>query len=151
MTDRFDEMAGRVQMDLAAFAMPTGTSARRVIADALRAAHACGVDEAAATIDLSMDDARELRRLALLGLETEAKLARVDADTGDWFARSYGAFPDLEPDTEPARDTRAERIGRAVLRELSDQGVELPGLRDGYASEGGIIAVIAAAMEDSDD
>ena len=65
--------------------------------------------------DLSMDDARELRRLALLGLETEAKLARVDADTGDWFARSYGAFPDLEPDTEPARDTRAERIGRAVL------------------------------------
>ena len=65
--------------------------------------------------DLSMDDARELRRLALLGLE---------------------------------RDTRAERIGRAVLRELSDQGVELPGLRDGYASEGGIIAVIAAAMED---
>ena len=49
------------------------------------------------------------------------------------------------------RDTRAERIGRAVLRELSDQGVELPGLRDGYASEGGIIAVIAAAMEDSDD
>ena len=49
------------------------------------------------------------------------------------------------------RDTRAERIGRAVLRELSDQGVELPGLRDGYASEGDIIAVIAAAMEDSDD
>lgn len=93
----------------------------------------------------------DLCRLALLGLETEAKLARVDADTGDWFARSYGAFPDLEPDTEPARDTRAERIGRAVLRELSDQGVELPGLRDGYASEGGIIAVIAAAMEDSDD
>ena len=46
------------------------------------------------------------------------------------------------------RDTRAERIGRAVLRELSDQGVELPGLRDGYASEGGIIAVIADAMED---
>lgn len=90
----------------------------------------------------------DLCRLALLGLETEAKLARVDADTGDWFARSYGAFPDLEPDTEPARDTRAERIGRAVLRELSDQGVELPGLRDGYASEGGIIAVIAAAMED---
>lgn len=65
--------------------------------------------------DLSMDDARELRRLALLGLE---------------------------------RDTRADRVGRAVLRELSDQGVELPGLRDGYASEGGIIAVIAAAMED---
>ena len=93
----------------------------------------------------------DLCRLALLGLETEAKLARVDADTGDWFARSYGAFPDLEPDTEPARDTRAERIGRAVLRELSDQGVELPGLRNGYASEGGIIAVIAAAMEDSDD
>ena len=90
----------------------------------------------------------DLCRLALLGLETEAKLARVDADTGDWFARSYGAFPDLEPDTEPARDTRAERIGRAVLRELSDQGVELPGLRDGYASEGGIIAVIADAMED---
>lgn len=90
----------------------------------------------------------DLCRLALLGLETEAKLARVDADTGDWFARSYGAFPDLEPDTEPARDTRAERIGRAVLRELSDQGVELPGLRDGYASEGDIIAVIAAAMED---
>ena len=90
----------------------------------------------------------DLCRLALLGLETEAKLARVDADTGDWSARSYGAFPDLEPDTEPARDTRAERIGRAVLRELSDQGVELPGLRDGYASEGGIIAVIAAAMED---
>lgn len=90
----------------------------------------------------------DLCRLALLGLETEAKLARVDADTGDWFARSYGAFPDLEPDTEPARDTRAERIGRAVLRELSDQGMELPGLRDGYASEGGIIAVIAAAMED---
>ena len=90
----------------------------------------------------------DLCRLALLGLETEAKLARVDADTGDWFARSYGAFPDLEPDTEPARDTRAERIGRAVLRELSDQGVELPGLRDGYASEGGIIAVIAAAMKD---
>ena len=57
----------------------------------------------------------DLCRLALLGLETEAKLARVDADTGDWFARSYGAFPDLEPDTEPARDTRAERIGRAVL------------------------------------
>ena len=53
-----------------------------------------------------------------------------------------------EPDTELACDTRAERIGRAVLRELSDQGVELPGLRDGYASEGGIIAVIAAAMED---
>lgn len=51
MTDRFDEMAGRVQMDLAAFAMPTGTSARRVIADALRAAHEGGVDEAAATID----------------------------------------------------------------------------------------------------
>ena len=51
MTDRFDEMAGRVQMDLAVFAMPTGTSARRVIADALRAAHAGGVDEAAATID----------------------------------------------------------------------------------------------------
>lgn len=74
----------------------------------------------------------ELCRLALLGLETEAKLARVDADTGDWFARSYGAFPDLEPDTEPARDTRAERIGRAVLRELSDQGVELPGLRKGF-------------------
>lgn len=46
------------------------------------------------------------------------------------------------------RNERAERIGRAVLRELSDQGVELPGLRDGYASEGGIIAVIAAAMED---
>ena len=90
----------------------------------------------------------DLCRLALLGLETEAKLARVDADTGDWFARSYGAFPDLEPDTEPARDTRAERIGRAVLRELSDQGVELPGLRDGYASEDDIIAVIAAAMED---
>ena len=90
----------------------------------------------------------DLCRLALLGLETEAKLARVDADTGDWFARSYGAFPDLEPDTEPARDTRAERIGRAVLRELSDQGVELPGLRNGYASEGGIIAVIADAMED---
>ena len=90
----------------------------------------------------------DLCRLALLGLETEAKLARVDADTGDWFARSYGAFPDLEPDTKPERDTRAERVGRAVLRELSDQGVELPGLRDGYASEGGIIAVIAAAMED---
>jgi len=67
------------------------------------------------SIDMTMDDMRELRRLALLGLEREAKLARVDADTGDWFARSYGAFPDLEPDTEPARDTRAERIGRAVL------------------------------------
>lgn len=75
MTDRFDEMAGRVQMDLAAFAMPTGTSARRVIADALRAAHAGGVDEAAATIDLSMDDARELRRLALLGLERDERQA----------------------------------------------------------------------------
>ena len=49
------------------------------------------------------------------------------------------------------RDTRAERVGRAVLRELSDQGVELRGLRDGYASEGDIIAVIADAMEDSDD
>ena len=78
MTDRFDEMAGRVQMDLAAFAMPTGTSARRVIADALRAAHACGVDEAAATIDLSMDDARELRRLALLGLERDEARAERD-------------------------------------------------------------------------
>ena len=46
------------------------------------------------------------------------------------------------------RDTRAERIGGQSCAIIPDQGVELPGLRDGYASEGGIIAVIAAAMED---
>ena len=124
MTDRFDEMAGRVQMDLAAFAMPTGTSARRVVADALRAAHACGVDEAAATIDLSMDDARELRRLALLGLE---------------------------------RDTRSERIGKAVIAWVGDDNSAQ--LRT-YASDleadqwpvgADLIRDIAAAMEDSDD
>ena len=107
--------------------------------------------------DLSMDDARELRRLALLGLETEAKLARVDADTGDWFARSYGAFPDLEPDTEPARDTRAERIGRAVLvagdtaRFALD--VAIDHIRNGIGFEDDEIPklrAIAAAMEDED-
>ena len=94
----------------------------------------------------------ELRRLALLGLEREESRARVEAGIeaerhveSSVLADSFGAFPDLEP--EPERDERAERVGRAVLRELSDQGVELPGLRDGYASEGGIIAVIAAAME----
>jgi hypothetical protein len=104
--------------------------------------------------DLSMDDARELRRLALLGLETEAKLARVDADTGDWFARSYGAFPDLEPDTEPARDTRAERIGRAVIAWVGDD--EPKQLRS-YASDleadhwpvgADLVRAIAAALEE---
>jgi hypothetical protein len=101
-----------------------------------------------------MDDARELRRLALLGLETEAKLARVDADTGDWFARSYGAFPDLEPDTEPARDTRAERIGRAVIAWVGDD--EPKQLRS-YASDleadhwpvgADLVRAIAAALEE---
>lgn len=97
----------------------------------------------------------DLCRLALLGLETEAKLARVDADTGDWFARSYGAFPDLEPDTEPARDTRAERIGRAVLADcaLTRFAIEtaIDTIRNGDGFDDDDIPklrAIAAAMED---
>lgn len=114
MTDRFDEMAGRVQMDLAAFAMPTGTSARRVIADALRAAHAGGVDEAAATIDLSMDDARELRRLALLGIERDERAERVRKDFAEEIVAS------MESNIENGKAVGAMGLGagdEALVRE----------------------------------
>lgn len=86
--------------------------------------------------DLSMDDARELRRLALLGIEREESRARVEAaaeaDTHVELSvldDSFGAFPDLglgpdldlgpEPHeaflTEERDRERAERVGRAVL------------------------------------
>ena len=116
MTDRFDEMAGRVQMDLAAFAMPTGTSARRVIADALRAAHACGVDEAAATIDLSMDDARELRRLALLGLERDERAERI----GRAVLLSFGYAPFTYDKWADALERHTLVTPARLLRAISD-------------------------------
>ena len=130
MTDRFDEMAGRVQMDIAVFAMPTGTSARRVIADALRAAHAGGVDEAAATIDLSMDDARELRRLALLGLERDTRAERV----------GRAVLDALVPFTHPAYGTAGTLRGMATILRKTQHGPfeQTPALLD----------AIADAMED---
>lgn len=47
MTDRFSEMAERVLLDMESYALRQSIDGRRrVLADALRAAHARGVDEA---------------------------------------------------------------------------------------------------------
>lgn len=121
--------------------------------------------------DLSMDDARELRRLALLGIERDER-----AQGGGWYcshcgqvvapadvthdethdvraggcghAVGYRAFPQK-------RDERAERIGRAVLADpaLTRFAIEtaIDTIRNGDGFEADDIQklrAIAAAMEE---
>lgn len=164
MTDRFEEMAERVLLDLACTAY--GGGRRRIVADALRVAHVGGVDEAAFTIDRLREQLAEHQESVLEREERRSRVAAfIEAEKeygASVLADSFGAFPDLDlsPDPHEApwqdeRDTRAERIGEAAiaagdtLRFAIDLAVDE--IRNGEGFDDRDIPklrAIAAAMED---
>lgn len=133
MSDRLEEMAGRVDRDLAVAGLigDRETWRRRILADALREAHRRGVDEGAATALRRADEAEAIANLAM------AEGLRAVEGYRMLLEASYDKGLDLTCN-EIRAQRRADEAEQktAKLRALLDEAAKLyPSLGEMFAKE----------------